>query len=412
MADLTRRSNTAIDHAHSGCCGYPHAIRGEEWDLASTSRVVNALGAVSRIGDLLAEHGARSVLIVTDSGLRGTGMVDHLEASITKQRLAVTVHSAIPANPSTASLDVAAQAARDCRADHIVAFGGGSALDAAKAVALLARTDLSAERLTGDEPIDDVLPIAAIPTTAGTGAETNGFGVMESSDHRKVYIGSDKTVPALVILDAELTTALPAAVTAASGFDAIIHGVESLLSRGATTLSRAFAAESLRLTTAAPVKAVKEPDLETRSRMMTGAHLAGRALTVSGLGLVHGIGHSITATTGTPHGSALAAIAGPALRFGIDAAPASYRELARALSLDVTGTDGADRAVQLIVGIASEIGLPGTAGEVGVSEELIDTIVTKTLDDAVTSNTPRHPSRDELTDLLATNLSTAGERAR
>jgi alcohol dehydrogenase class IV len=193
-------------------------------------------------------------------------MVDQLEAWISDKGLDLTVHDKIPANPST-SLDLAAQVAWECRADQIVAFGGGSALDASKAVALLARSDLTAEQLARGDRIDTALPIAAIPTTAGTGAETNGFGVMEAGG-RKVYLGSDKTVPSLVVLDAELTAGLPAPVTAASGFDAIIHGVESLLSRGATALSRTYAAESLRLTTSALVTAVTDGrDLEARSRM-------------------------------------------------------------------------------------------------------------------------------------------------
>jgi alcohol dehydrogenase class IV len=402
---------TAIRNVHSGCV-YPHAVRIEKWDYSNNSRIINGPGSSARIGPLLAEHGARNVLVVTDTGLRSTGMVDQLQESIGKHGLNVTVHSDIPANPSTASLDVATQVARACQADYIVGFGGGSALDASKAVALLARTELSAERLTGDERIEAVLPIAAVPTTAGTGAETNGFGVMESAERRKVYIGSDKTVPALVVLDAELTTSLPAAVTAASGFDAIIHGAESLLSRNATALSRAYATESLRLTTSALVKAVTKPDLETRSQMMTGAHLAGRALTLSGLGLVHGIAHSITATTGTPHGVALATIAGPALRFGIHAAPASYHDLVRALGMDTNAKEEPERAIQLIVDLADECGLPTSLGTAGISHELIDTVIMQTLDDAVIGNTPRRPSRAELTNLLTASLTSTEKQAR
>ena len=383
------------------CCAYPHPVGGEQWDLAVRTRVVNGNGAVSRLGALLREHRATTVLMISDPGLRKTGMVDDVAADIRKAGLAVHIHSEIPANPSTASLDVATDVARDCDADYVVAIGGGSALDASKAVALLARTTLAAETLTGAERIDaPALPIAAIPTTAGTGAETNGFGVMESAEGRKVYIGSDETVPELVILDAELTLGLPAGVTAACGFDAIIHGAESLLSAGATTLSRAYAAESLRLTTAALTPVVVDgSDIEARSQMLVGAHLAGRALTLSGLGLVHGIGHSITATNGTPHGVALAAVAGPAMRFGIAAAPARYAELARALDVG-----SAEQAIDVITGIAETVGLPTTAGAVGVTAEQIGVIVDKTLADAVTRNTPRVPSPHELEALLRGGL--------
>lgn len=286
-------------------CGYAHSVHTEKWDVSSRTQVIAGRGSVARLGRLLHERDARRVLIVTDPGLRKTGMVDDIAAAIGAAGPAVTVHSEIPPNPSTAALDVATAVARDARTDFIVAIGGGSALDAAKAVALLTHTSMSAESLDGSEEFGaPTVPLAAIPTTAGTGAETNGFGVMESADHRKVYIGTAATTPELVILDAELTVGLPAPVTAAAGFDAITHGAESLLSQGATSLSRAYATESLRLTTAALADAVADGgDIEARSRMLIGSHLAGRALSLSGLGLLHGIAHSITATTGTPTAS-------------------------------------------------------------------------------------------------------------
>ncbi len=388
-------------------CGYAHSVHTENWDITTRTQVVAGAGSVARLGGLLHGRGARRVLIVTDPGLRKTGMVDDIAAAITAAGPIATIHSEIPANPSTTSLDVATAVARDVRADFIVAIGGGSALDAAKAVALLTNTSLSAESLDGSEVFDaPTVSLAAIPTTAGTGAETNGFGVMESADHRKVYIGTAETTPELVVLDAELTLGLPAPVTAAAGFDAIIHGAESLLSQGATSLSRAYATESLRLTTAALADAVADgSDIEARSRMLIGSHLAGRALSLSGLGLVHGIGHSITATTGTPHGVALASIAGPALGFGVAAAPARYADLVRVLNLEGTG----ERAARRIEEIAVAVGLPTSLAEIGVGAELVDALVTKTLDDAVTNNTPLRPSRAELAELLRASIDRSQE---
>lgn len=395
--------------AETPCC-YPHSVRTENWDMSFGGRVVNGLGTAARLGPLLAEKGAQRVLLVTDPGLRRAGLIDGIVSSITGNGVTVVVHSDIPPNPSTASVDVATEDARNSRADHILAVGGGSALDAAKAVALLASSTSSAEELARGEALTaGALPIVAVPTTAGTGAETNGFGVLESVDRRKVYLGNETTVPWLVVLDAELTLGLPAQVTAASGFDAVIHGAESLLSEGATTISRAYAAESLRLTTSALVQAVRDGgDVEARCQMLLGAHLAGRALTLSGLGLVHGIGHSITATLGTPHGVALAAIAGPAMRFGVDAEPHRYQELARAL--DVGGPGCGERAVDVIADLAARVGLPTTVGEVGLTGDLVDTIVEKTLADPVTRNTPKPPTASELAAMLRAELVPARER--
>lgn len=375
------------------------AVHVEEWDHRRRGRVVHGLGSGERLGELLAESGARTVLVVTDRGLRKAGLVDRVELNLQAQGLRAAVHDDTPPNPSTGSVDEAVRAARWVGADWVLGLGGGAALDTAKAVALLARSELSASEVPGSEP-GEVLPIAAVPTTAGTGSETNGFGVFESVEHCKVYLGSDRTTPELVVLDAELTASLPPRVTAASGFDAVIHAAESLLSRGATTLSRTYASESIRLTTSALSTAVSEPDIEARSRMLLGAHLAGHALTLSGLGLVHGLGHSITATTGTPHGAALAAVAGPALRFGSETAPEQYRDLARALGVEPDGQEAGQRSVDMIVELAHECGLPTTPREVGVGSDQIETVVAKTLDDAVTRNSPRWPEVGELRELL------------
>lgn len=380
---------------------YPHVVRDEQWDVSGSGRVVGGLGSSTLLGDLVTDQGARRLLLLTDEGVARAGIADRIASSLRGGGLAVSMHRDVPANPTLASLDAAALDARDGDVDCIVALGGGSVLDASKAVALLARTTRAAADLcTQPEPDAPVPPIVAVPTTAGTGAETNGFGVMENDEQRKVYLGSDRTVPSLVVLDAELTVGLPATVTAASGFDAVVHGAESLLSRGATTLSRAFATESLRLTCSALVRAVEDgADLEARSRMLTGAHLAGRALTLSGLGLVHGLGHALTATLGTPHGTALATVVGPALRVGIDACSERYRDLARALDLP-TGPGCSDAAVQALVDLATRVGLPIRLADIGVPGDVVGLLADKALDDPVTRNSPRSPDRSELTEML------------
>lgn len=365
-------------------------LAGARWDEPATGRVVAGPGTLARLAELVA--GARRVLVVSDPGVRAAGIVDRVEALLAG--LVVTTYDQVPPNPSTAALDLAAALARASDAELVVAVGGGSALDAAKAVALMATRGGAAEELALGAGGPPGLPIVAVPTTAGTGAETNGFGVCEDAAHRKVYLGDASTVPAAVVLDPELTLGLPPSATAATGFDAVVHGVESLLSRGATPVSRAFARESLRLTTASLRAAVADgTDLEARTRMMLGANLAGRALTLSGLGLVHGLGHSLTALTGVPHGVALAAVAGPALRVGVEADPVAGADVAATL-----GVPTASDAVELVVALAADVGLP--AGVADLDEELVALLVERTLADPVSRNAPRVPDAAGLTRLV------------
>lgn len=381
-----------------------HPVASESWEIQQAPRTIFGCGTVERLGEILREGDARRAMVITDPGLKSLGVADRIASMIDAAGMEVTVHSEIPSNPSTASLDVAAAAARAFGADYVVALGGGSALDAAKAVALLAPSAVSAEELDTSAPDQAALPIAAIPTTAGTGAETNGFGVMESAAHAKVYIGSAATVPTTCILDPALTVGVPAPVTAATGFDAVIHAVESVLSRQATTVSRGYASTSLQLTVdSLPVAVADGADVAARSRMLLGAHLAGRALTLSGLGLVHGIGHSITATTGMAHGVALASIAEPALTFGVESAPGAYLELGRLLG--VAGHSPGRRCVERIAELAAAVGLPTSLAEAGVRKDAVETIAEKTLADPVTANAPRRPEWRELLELLTASAS-------
>lgn len=368
------------------------ALADARWDEPATGRVVAGPGTLARLDELVG--GTHRVLLLSDPGVRAAGIVDRVEALLATR--VVTTHDRVPANPSTAALDVAAADAREARVELVVAVGGGSVLDAAKAVALLVTRGGSAEELARGTAGPPGLPVVAVPTTAGTGAETNGFGVCEDAAHRKVYLGDVSTVPVAVVLDPELTLGLPPGATAATGFDAVVHGVESLLSRGATPVSRSFARESLRLTVPALRAAVADgSDLDARAAMLLGANLAGRALTLSGLGLVHGLGHSLTALTGTPHGVALAAVAGSALRLGVGADPTAGADVAAAL-----GAVTPHHAVDLVVALAADVGLPPGVRARGLDGAGVAQLVARTLADPVTRNAPRVPDAAELTALV------------
>ncbi len=340
--------------------------------------------------------------VITDRGLRATGIVDRVEKILAAAGLEHAVHEDVGPNPSTAELDRGAARLREFGDAAVIALGGGSALDAAKGISLLAGNPASAAA-DADQLWEgaDGLPLIAVPTTSGTGAETNGFGVTEDTcAHRKVYIGHPSVKPRIAVLDPELTLGLPPAVTAASGLDALVHGIESLASRGSSPLSAAYATQSIALVSRwLPTAHRDGGDLEARSQLMLGAHLAGHALTLSGLGLVHGIGHTLTAHTGIPHGVALATVLEEVMAYSAPSAPAAYEAAGRALHVTPV-PDWAGAAIAAVREISGALGIKRPLRELGVGRDQLPGIAAGALADAVSKNAPRLPSESETIELL------------
>ncbi|MEV6639313.1 iron-containing alcohol dehydrogenase [Amycolatopsis sp. NPDC051371] len=367
-----------------------------------TGRTEYGPGVVAELPRFIDSLGHTRVFVVTDRGLRATGIVGRVEKILAAAGIEHAVHEDVGPNPSTAELDRGAARLREFGVAVVLALGGGSALDAAKSISLLAGNPgaaaADADRLWD---ADDGLPLIAVPTTAGTGAETNGFGVTEDRcARRKVYIGHSSVKPRIAVLDPELTLGLPARVTAATGLDALVHGIESLASRGSTPLSAAYATQAVSLVGRwLPVAYRDGGDLEARSGLMLGAHLAGHALTLSGLGLVHGIGHALTAHTGTSHGVALAAVLEEVLVFSAPAAASAYEATARALHLPPT-SDRPGAAIAAVREIAGTIEIRRPLRELGVTRGDIPVIAAAAVADAVTRNAPRLPSEAQVAELL------------
>ncbi len=370
--------------------------------IEPTCRVEFGAGAVEDLPRFVTELGHQRALVVTDRGLQAAGIAPRAGKILHSAGIEHEIHDDISANPSAAEIDRGAARARAFGRAVVIALGGGSPLDAAKGIALLAGNP-GAAAADADALWDaaDALAVIAVPTTSGTGAETNGFGVIEDTCAcRKVYIGHPSVRPRIAVLDPELTLGLPSRVTAATGVDALVHGIESLAARGANPMSAAFAQHAVTLIGRwLPVAHRDGGDLEARAQLMFGAHLAGQALTISGLGLVHGIGHAITAHTGTPHGVALAAVLEEVIAFNAPAAAAAHAQAARALgAVDGDGTAATIAAVRELSG-PLEIRKP--LRQLGVAREMLPELARAAVQDPVTRNNPRTPTEAEVLDLLA-----------
>lgn len=372
--------------------------------IEPTCRIEFGPGRIDRLPELIASTGHHRAFVVTDRGLSAAGVAGRVMKLLDADGIEYAVYDEVSPNPSTATVDAGAARARVFGPAAVVALGGGSVLDAAKGISLLVGNPgavaADADRLW---EAAEGLPLVAVPTTSGTGAETNGFGVIEdTAARRKVYIGHPSVRPRVALLDPELTLGLPAPATAATGIDALVHGIESLASRGANPVSTAYATQAVTMVSGALPTAYRDgSDLDARAAVMMGAHLAGQALTLSGLGLVHGIGHALTAHTGTPHGVALAAVLEDVMEFSAPAAREAYEQAARAMRLAPPADgDWARTAIEGVGEICGALDVKRPLRELGVDRAMLRSIAAGAVEDAVTKNAPRLPSESQVLEIL------------
>jgi alcohol dehydrogenase len=329
--------------------------------------------------------------------------------------LRIEVFDGVEPNPGTSSVVRGSAALRRFlelaggTSAVVVALGGGSAMDSAKAMALHAANDRDVMALGyHDETLQPGLPVIAIPTTAGTGAETNTYGVItDEAIGRKGYVGHESVLPKVAILDPELTIRLPPRQTAATGVDALTHSLESLLSKNPNPFAEAIALGVVRTVAEWLPRAVDDgTDLEARSRMLLAAHYAGVGQqSGTGVGAVHAIGHAIGSRGRLPHGTALATVMPEvfATYLGV-----RDRELALvAIALGLAGprdpADGAARAaIDGIEDLLGRVGQRRTLAEQGLGPETHDTIAQDAVADAAIDNSPRLPSKPEIMEILLT----------
>jgi len=390
----------------------PDGYAGRRLDIHARDRARFGAGVVGELPAAVLDRGATSAFVVTDPGVVRSGVAGRVVDLLRGAGLRVELFDGVEPNPGTASIERGSAALRGFRtADPVtivVALGGGSAMDSAKVIALHAPNQRDVMSLGyHDETVAPGVPVIAIPTTAGTGAETNTYGVItDESVGRKGYVGHESVLPALAILDPELTLGLPPEPTAATGVDAMTHSLESLLSKNPNPLAEAIALGVIRTVGEWLPRAVEDgADLEARSRMLLAAHYAGVGQqTGTGVGAVHAIGHAIGTRGRLPHGTALATVMPEVFATYLGVCD---RELALVAVALGAADPRDDQAVAARAGIAAvaalldRVGQRRTLAAQGLGPETHGTIAQDALDDAAINNSPRIPSKDEVIGILA-----------
>jgi alcohol dehydrogenase class IV len=379
-------------------------------EIVLRNRVHFGVGAIDRLPAVMATAGGSRVFLVTDPGLRSAGVVDRVVGLLGADRIETTVFDEVEPNPGAATVVRGAEALRAFGLDGtvVVPIGGGSSMDTAKALDLRAANEMPVWDLEFDGP--DLIPgrpIVAVPTTAGTGAETNSFAVItDEAAGRKGYIGHPSLLPVATILDPGLTLGLPAAATAATGIDAMTHSLESLLSANPNPFAESTALGVIRTIGTWLQAAVADgSDIEARSQMLLASHLAGVGqASGTGVGLVHAFGHSIGARGRVAHGRALAAVLPEVLRFYLGTRDRELSLVGVALGVASTAepnVTAAGAAIGAIEALLRDVGQRPTLSDLGLGDDdAIDQLVRDSLDDAAIRNSPRLPTEAEARAIL------------
>jgi alcohol dehydrogenase class IV len=389
------------------------------YQYAESTRVIAGRDLLGSTGFELMKEGAQRVFLVTDGVIRGTGLVETVEAGVADGGLEVAgVFDDVPQDSSTEVVERCAAAAKEAGADSFLAVGGGSVMDTAKVANAVFTHGGSARELEGifllprenegmGRPLP-LAPLACIPTTAGTGSEVSWAAVIKDHEEKvKLEIADYPLFPRLAILDPESTRTLPAGVAAATGMDAMTHAIESYVSVDSSAHQDARALHALRLIRDNLERAVDTgaEDDEARGNMLVAASLA---ITIS-LGSTHAMSHPAGAHFGVPHGVANAIHLPHVIRFNAEGGPdiaGRYRDVAEVLGAESGGSDSAvgDALASHVADLVARLGLPTRLSEVGVPEEGIPRLAEGAMGDGTTLLNPREPTEEEYAELFRAAL--------
>lgn len=357
-------------------------------------------GARRQLPEVVGRMGLKKALVVTDPGLIRFGVAAMVTDILDDAGIPYTVFSDVKPNPTVSNVQHGIEAYKAAGADFIIAIGGGSAIDTAKGIGIVVNNPEFADitSLEGCAPTrNKSVPIIALPTTAGTAAETTiNYVIIDEEKHKKMVCVDPNDIPAVAIIDAELMYSLPRSLTAATGMDALTHAIEGYITKGAWSMSDMFEIEAIRMISRHLPVAVEQPtDADARNGMAVAQYIAGMAFSNVGLGLVHGMAHPMGSLFDVPHGVANALLLPTIMEFNMPACLDKYPEIARAMGVDTTGMtreEASQAAVDAVKALAVKVGIPQHLSDLGITESDIPQLAAQALADVCTPGNPRDVS--------------------
>lgn len=369
-------------------------------------------GARKELPEAIRRIGKSKVLIVTDKGLLQFGVAKMVTDVLDQAGLSYEIFSEVKPNPTVSNVKAGIDAFKNAQADILVAIGGGSSIDTAKAIGIvIANPDFSdIVSLEGCAPTKNKsVPIIALPTTAGTAAETTiNYVIIDEEKQKKMVCVDPNDIPAVAIIDAELMYSLPKGLTAATGMDALTHAIEGYITKGAWELSDMFEIEAIRMISRYLPVAVADPkNPEGRNGMAVAQYVAGMAFSNVGLGLVHGMAHPLGALFDIPHGVANAVLLPTVMEFNMPCCIAKYRRIAEAMGVDsaaMNDDEAAQAACDAVKQLSQTVGIPTTLTELGITENDIPALTAQALEDVCTPGNPRPVTGEDVTGIYRSLL--------
>ncbi len=361
-------------------------------------------GARKELPGVIARLGFKKAMIVTDKGLIQYGVAKMVSDVLDEAAIPYEIYSEVKPNPTVTNVQMGVEAFKQSGADCLVAIGGGSAMDTAKGIGIIINNPEFADvvSLEGVAPTKrKSVPIIALPTTAGTAAETTiNYVIIDEEKQKKMVCVDPNDIPCCSIVDAELMYSLPKGTTAATGLDALTHAIEGYITKGAWEMSDMFEIEAIRMINKYLRTAVFEPTNPVgRNGMAVAQYIAGMAFSNVGLGVVHGMAHPMGSLFDIPHGVANAMLLPTIMEFNAPVCLDKYVEIAKAMGAYREGMskeEAADAACKAVRDLAIEVGIPQHLTEIGIKEEDIPALAEQAITDVCTPGNPRDVTKEDI----------------
>ena len=364
-------------------------------------------GARKELPEVLNRMGAKKALVCTDKGLLKVGTAQKVTEVLDQCGFPYEIFSEVKPNPTVTNVKDGIKAFADAKADCIIAIGGGSAMDTAKGIGIVTNNPEFSDivSLEGVAPTKKKsVPIIALPTTAGTGAEvTINYVIIDEERQAKMVCVDPNDIPAVAIVDAELMYSLPKSLTAATGMDALTHAIEGYITKGAWVMSDMYELQAIKMIAEFLPLAVEEPtNPKGREGMALAQYIAAQAFSNVGLGLVHGMAHPMGSLHDIPHGVANALLLPTIMEFNMPKCIEKFGVIAQTMGVDTTGMsaqEAAQAAVDAVKALSVRVGIPQSLTALGIKEEDIPALAAQAIADVCTPGNPRDVTEAEIVEL-------------
>ena len=361
-------------------------------------------GARKEIAGEVKRLGFKKALVVTDKGLMKFGVAKMVLDVLDANSIPYEIFDDVKPNPTVTNVKQGIEACRQAGADFIIAIGGGSAMDTAKGIGIVCNNPEFSDIVSLEGVADTKkksLPIIALPTTAGTAAETTiNYVIIDEEKQKKMVCVDPNDIPAVAIVDAELMYSLPKSLTAATGMDAMTHAIEGYITKAAWEMSDMFETKAIEMIHRYLPIAVEQPqNPEGRNGMAVAQYIAGMAFSNVGLGVDHGMAHPLSALHDVPHGVACAMLLPVVMRFNAPAAKEKYVEIAKACNAykdGMTVDEAVDAACTAIENLSKLVGIPQHLTELGITEDDIPALAEQAISDVCTPGNPREVTKEDI----------------